>query len=128
VYYCIWCSALLVLAVVLSNCVVSRVLCVHTAHDAAPQPQPTQPGRTPHAVGHGFILLMMGIMMPDTCWDRSLLINIELVASCWFSLHLIYFVNFSTFLSEGMRMSYLDESCVGSNTYLLTYSMVQSPS
>jgi len=32
--------------------------------------------------------LMMGIMMPETCWDRSLIINIGLVASCWFiSLH-----------------------------------------
>ena len=42
----------------------------HTAHDAAPQdhsqPQPTHSGRTPHAVGHGLILLMMGIMMPET--------------------------------------------------------------
>ena len=44
---------------------------VHTAHDTAPQnygqPQPTHPGRTPHAVVHGLILLMMGIMMPETC-------------------------------------------------------------
>jgi len=44
---------------------------VHTAHNAAPQdhsqPQPTHPDRTPHAVGHGIILLMMGIMMPKTC-------------------------------------------------------------
>ena len=63
---------------------------VLTAHDADPQdhsqPQPTHPGRTPHAVGHGLILLMMGIMVTETCWDRSLIINIELVASCWFSL------------------------------------------
>ena len=48
---------------------------VHTSHNAAPQdnsqPQPTHPGRTPHAVGHGLILLMMGIMMPETCWDRK---------------------------------------------------------
>jgi len=68
-------------AVVLWSCVV---------HEAAPQdhsqPQPTHPGRTPHAVGHGLILLMMGVMMPETCWDRSLIINIESVASCWFSL------------------------------------------
>ena len=27
-------------------------------------------GRTPHAVGHGPILLMMGIIMPKTCSDR----------------------------------------------------------
>ena len=48
---------------------------VHPAQDAGPQehsqPQPTHPGRTPHAVGHGFILLMMGIMIPETCWDRK---------------------------------------------------------
>jgi len=30
----------------------------------------------------------MGIMMPETCRDKSLIINIRLVASCWFlSLH-----------------------------------------
>jgi len=34
---------------------------------------------------------MMGIMMPETCWDKSLIINIRLVASCWFlSLHPTY--------------------------------------
>ena len=44
--------------------------------------------RTPHAVVQGLVLLMMDIMMPETCWDRSLVINIRLVASCWFiSLH-----------------------------------------
>jgi len=54
-------------------------------------PQPTQPGRTPHTVGHGLILLMICIMMPETCWDRSLKINIGFVASCWFlSLRLIF--------------------------------------
>jgi len=51
------------------------VHCVHTAHNAAAQdhsqPQPTHPGRTPRAVGHGLILLMMGITMPETCWDRK---------------------------------------------------------
>jgi len=57
-------------------CGVSNLHTVHTAHDAAPQdhsqPQPTHPGGTPLAVGHGLILLMMGIMMPETCWDRKL--------------------------------------------------------
>jgi len=44
--------------------------------------------RTPYAVAHGLVLLMMGIMMPETCIDRSLIINIRLAASCWFhSLH-----------------------------------------
>jgi len=71
------------------------MLCtVHTAHDVAPQDhsqrQPTHPGRTPHAVGYGLILVMMGIMMSETCWDRCLIINIELFASCWFSLFTLY--------------------------------------
>ena len=44
--------------------------------------------RTPYAAVHTLFLLMMGIMMPETCWDKSLIINIGLVASCWFlSLH-----------------------------------------
>ena len=44
--------------------------------------------RTPYAAVHTLVLLMMGIMMPETCWDKSLIINIKLVASCWFlSLH-----------------------------------------
>jgi len=44
--------------------------------------------RTPYAVIHGLVLLTMGIMMPETCWDRSLIINIWLVASYSFlSLH-----------------------------------------
>jgi len=30
----------------------------------------------------GLILLTMGIMTPETCWDISLIMNIELVASC----------------------------------------------
>ena len=40
--------------------------------------------RTPYAVVHSLVLLKMGIMMPETWWDRSLIINIRLVASCWF--------------------------------------------
>jgi len=52
-------------------CLNSNLHTVHTAHDTAAQdhsqPQPTHPGRTPHAVGHSLILLMMGIMMPETC-------------------------------------------------------------
>jgi len=44
--------------------------------------------RTPYAVIHGLVLLIMDVMMPETFWDRSLIINIWLVASCWFlSLH-----------------------------------------
>ena len=44
----------------------------------------TRPCITAYAVTHGLVLLMMGLMMPETCWDRSLMINIGLVASCWF--------------------------------------------
>ena len=40
--------------------------------------------RTPYAVIHGLVLLLMGIMMPETCWDRSFIINIGLVATRWF--------------------------------------------
>jgi len=43
---------------------------LHTAHNATAQhhsqQQPTQPGRTPQALGHG-LLVMMGIMMTETC-------------------------------------------------------------
>ena len=44
--------------------------------------------RTPYAAVHTLVLLMMDIMMPETCWDKSLIINIRLVAFCWsHSLH-----------------------------------------
>jgi hypothetical protein len=33
---------------------------------------------------------MMGIMVPETCWDKYLRINIRLFASCWFSLHIAF--------------------------------------
>jgi len=47
--------------------------------------------RTPHAVVHDLVLLMMGIMMLEICWDRRLIINIRLAASCWFfSLFILY--------------------------------------
>ena len=58
---------------------------VHTAHDAAPHNHSQHKQcRTPHAVARSLVLLMMGTIMPETCWDRSLIINIGLVASCWF--------------------------------------------
>ena len=87
----------LCLAVVVCSWVVSCVHCVkvtvdsnlhtlHTAYDAAPHNR--NQCRTPYAVIHGLALLMIGIIMPETCWDVSLIINIGLVASCWFiSLH-----------------------------------------
>jgi len=85
------------LAVVVWCWVVSCVRCVKvpvrtttfTACDPAPHNHSQHNQcRTPYAVMHGLVLLMMGIMMPETCWDRSLIINIWLFASCWFlSLH-----------------------------------------
>ena len=92
VCYCVWCSALVVLSVGLWSCVISCVHCVkvtvHTAYDAAAHNHNQHNQcRTPYALAHGLALLM-GIMMDETSWDRSLIINIRLVASCWFiSLH-----------------------------------------
>ena len=81
VYYCIWCSTLVVLVVV----VWSWVHTMHTSYDPAPHNHNQHNQcRTPYAVIHCLVLLVMGIMMPETCWDRSLIINMELVASCWF--------------------------------------------
>jgi len=78
VYYYIWCSALVVLAVVVWSWVIIFAH-NHSQHNQC---------RTPYAVIHGFVLLMIGIMMPEIYRDGSLIINIRLVASCWFlSLH-----------------------------------------
>jgi len=98
-----WCSALFVLAVVVWSWVASCVHCVkvtvtvensnlhtvHTACDPAPHnhSQHNQ-RRTPYEVAHSLVLLMMGIMMPKTRRDTSLIINMRLVAFCRFlSLH-----------------------------------------
>ena len=61
---------------------------VHTARVPAPHSHSHHyQCRTPYAAVHTIVLMMMGIMMPETCWD-SLIINIRFVASCWFlSLH-----------------------------------------
>jgi len=76
VYYCIWCSALVVLAVVVWSWVASWVHCVkvtvrhtvHTAYDPTPHNHSQHNQcRTPYAVIHGLVPLMMGIMMPETC-------------------------------------------------------------
>ena len=63
---------------------------LHWLYDPAPHNhRQRNQCRTPYAVKHDLVLLMMGIIMSETCWDRSLIINIGLVASCWFiSLHI----------------------------------------
>ena len=53
---------------------------VHIAHIPAPHNHSHHNQcRTPYAAVHTLVLLMMGVMMPETCWDRSLIINIKLV-------------------------------------------------
>jgi hypothetical protein len=39
----------------------------------------------PYEAVHSLVLLMMGIIVPETCWDKRSIINICLVAPCWFS-------------------------------------------
>jgi len=75
-------------------CLSSNFHTVHTARIPAPHNHSQHNQcRTPYVVVHSLVLLKMGIMMPETCWDRSLIINIRLVASCWFlSLHPAYWV------------------------------------
>jgi hypothetical protein len=83
VHCLIWCSALVVMAVVVWS------------WDACYFLSPKSPKYshlllvfTPYAAVHTLVLLMMGIMMPETCWGKSLIINIRLVTSCWLlSLH-----------------------------------------
>ena len=95
-YCCIWCSALVVMAVVMWSWATSCVHCVkvtvrtvpftvHTARIPAPHNHSHHNQcRTPYAAVHTLVLLMIGIMMPETCRDKSLIINIRLVASRWF--------------------------------------------
>jgi len=87
VCYCMWCAALVLLDVVGSGCGALRCRvwalwrqCPTTATNHIQQNQRS----TPHAVIR-LILLKMGIMMPETCWE--IVKNKHLiVASCWFSL------------------------------------------
>ena len=73
---------------------------VHTARVPAPHNHSYHNQcRTTYAAVHTLVLLMMGIMMPEICWDKSLIINIGLVASCWFYLHCIFLVYVTMSLS-----------------------------
>jgi len=71
----IWCTALVVMAVVVcswdANCVhCEGYFTVHTACIPAPHNHSHHyQCRTPYAAVHTLFLLMMGIMMPETCWD-----------------------------------------------------------
>ena len=68
--------------------------------------------RTPYAVIHGLVLLMMGMMMPETCSNRSLTINIRLVASCWFlSLHPTFTMHAQKILKLSIHLQYFGLLC-----------------
>ena len=79
---------------------------VHTACIPAPHSHSHHyQCRTPYAAVHTIVLLMMGIMMPETCWD-NLIINIGLVASCWFlSLHPTFMMHSHKSLKKGIYIS-----------------------
>ena len=79
---------------------------VHTACIPAPHSHSHHyQCRTPYAAVHTIVFLMMGIMMPETCWD-SWIINIRLVAYCWFlSLHPKKIVCFETRCSLAVSVS-----------------------
>jgi len=70
VYYRIWCSALVVLVVSCVHCVKVKVTqCLQLTtqlHTTTANHNQHNQCRTPYAVVHGLILLMMGIMMPET--------------------------------------------------------------
>jgi hypothetical protein len=67
--YCIWCTALVLLDVVGSGCGVLRA--VLASYNAAPhnhyQPHPAKPEQYTKCSNTVFVLLKMGIMMPETC-------------------------------------------------------------
>ena len=105
VCYCKWCAALVLLDVVDSGCGAlsfrvralwrllfdSVTFTVLTPHKAAPhnryQPHPAEPAQHTTCSNTRLVLLKMGIVMPETCWES--VDNKHLtVASCWYSLSL----------------------------------------
>ena len=92
VCYCMWCAALVLLDVVGSGC--GALTCGVRAlwpYNAAPhnryQPHPAEPAQHTTCSNIRLVLLKMGTMMPETCWE--IVENKHLtVASCWFSLSL----------------------------------------
>jgi len=73
VCYCIRYTALVMLDVVGSGC--CRMRAVLASYNAAPhnryQPYPAAPEQYTKRSNTVFFLLKMGIMLPETCWDRS---------------------------------------------------------
>ena len=90
------------LVAVVGRCVVGcehcEGYCSLAPYNAAPhnryQPHPAEPAQHNTCSNIRLVLLKMGIMMPETCWE--IVENKHLtVASCWFSLslHNIIFLN-----------------------------------
>ena len=81
----------------------------HSSRSSSTQPQPSQPVQnTICCSAHTLVLLMMGIMMPETCWGKSLILNIRLVASCWFlSLHPTFMMHGHKSLNYNVKFALL---------------------
>jgi len=117
VCYCTWCAVLFLLDVVGSSCGALRcnfhsartlqrnapqplpsgtvTFTVLAPYNAMPhnryQPHPAEPAQHTTCSNTCLVLLKMGIMMPETCWES--VDNKHLtVASCWFSLSLHNFL------------------------------------
>jgi len=75
--YCIWCTVLVLLDEFGRGCgaLRCRMRDVLASYNAAPhnryQPHPAEPAQYTKVSNTVFVLLKMGIMMPETCWDRS---------------------------------------------------------
>ena len=99
VCYCMWCAALVLLDVVGSGCgalpcsvrALWSTFTVLAPYNAAPhnryQPHPAEPAHHTTCSNTRLVLLKMGIMMLETCWD-SVDNKHLIVSSCWFSLSL----------------------------------------
>ena len=96
----------------------ASLCCVHTGRSPTPHNHSQHNQcRTPYAVIHSLILLKIGIMMPETCWDRSLIINTRLVASCWFLfLH-------PTFMMHGQKSLKFHHFCSQSTVCCCCYDI-----
>ena len=105
--YCIWCIVLVLLNVVGSGCgnLSWRMWAlVHTSYKTAPyncyQPHPAEPEQYTKCSNRAFVLLKMGIMMPETCWDKVNNKHLIVVSWWFFSLHTCIQSSFLVFLSS----------------------------
>jgi len=90
VCYCTWCDTLVLLDVVGSGCGALRWTITFTVlapYNAAPhnryQPHPAEPAYHTTCSNTRLVLLKIGIIMPETCWES--VDNKHLTAASWFS-------------------------------------------